>query len=733
MVRMLLGLAILGLPLGLSGSPLHLSQAKAKNVLVMYSYYERDQTSLKAIESAVRSHVPGPVNFSVEYLQSPRFEDLVYRDSLAGTLQHEYEGKKPDLVLAASEPALRFAVQYRDIIFPGAPIVFWAISSSLAYQKMPGVTGIATPASTRDTIRLALGLEPDTTSVALIAGTSEIEQYWLKDVQKELHQHQEVTEIDIVGPPSGELLNRIAELPPHTVIVFLLFPEDLNQPAISNWDVLAAASERLPVYSLFPTLALDRGGIGGAYYDGDEDAVAAGELAARVLSGEEPDKIPVVTLPGLKIKVDWRQLQRWHIPESTLPPGTVVLNKPPDVWQLYKWYMAAAITLILLEAGLIVALLWARKQRRRTEEELGITYDRLALAVTAGISVGWDLDYKAGTNRWFGDLQTVFGIPGGSYEAGVSDFAKWVYQEDREWVLAALERAQQHREPYAAEFRVIRTDGTVRWISARGKFYFSQSGEAERMLGMATDVTGRKLAEEAVYSLSGKLIRAQEEERQRIAREIHDDHQQRIALLAIELSSLAQEINGTNANAANQLADIWNRITQLGSDLQSLSHRLHSSTLDSMGLVPALKRLCREFTKYQQLDVDLVAENVPDAIPHEVALSLFRVTQEALQNVRKHSRAQGAEVRVEGLEGKIRLWICDDGVGFDLRGGAGGSGIGLRSMAERLRLVNGHFEVRSRPAGGTVIEAWAPITTRPAAEIEIEEGDASSPPEHTIA
>jgi PAS domain S-box-containing protein len=690
----------------------------AKNVLVMFSFFERDSKSLDDMEASVRAHVPWPVDFTVEYLESPRFEEKAYRESLAETFHRELEGRRPDLVMVASESALLFAVEYRDRMFPGAPIVFWGISSALAEERMPGVTGVATPAGIRDTIDLALRLEPDTTAFAVIVNTSQTERYWLGAVHAELLRHQDkVKEIDIVGSPGAEMLQKVAALPPHTVIMFLQFPQDSNQPPISNWDILAAASRHLPTYSIFPTLALNRGGIGGAFYDATKDSVLAGELGARVLHGERPDDIPVVHNSILQTTVDWRQLQRWHIPESALPPGAIVLYRQPTLWDQYKGFVVAGISLIVLEAALIAGLLWHRTRRRRAERELALTYDRLTLAVMAARSTGWDADYRHSRIRWFGDLESIFGFSSGHHEAPFGDFARRVHPDDRERFDAAFDVARDNREPYAAEFRIVHPNGMVRWVSSRGKFYYGPDGMPERMLGMALDVTERKLAEEALSRLSGQLINAQEEERRRIAREIHDDFQQRLAVLAIELESLSQDIGEKDAIALLRLRELSCQVNALGTDLHSLSHRLHSSTLDSMGLVAALKGLCSEFRKHHDLDASLVAENVPEKIPNETALCLFRIAQEALQNARKHSRAQTAEVRVEGLEGTIHLSISDQGMGFDPEKSARKEGIGIRSMEERARLVDGRLEVRSEPGNGTTIQVWVPVDVPEAIQV----------------
>ncbi len=367
--------------------------------------------------------------------------------------------------------------------------------------------------------------------------------------------------------------------------------------------MLAAAARRLPTYSIFPTLALNHGGIGGAYYDDTKDAAIAGELAARVLHGERPDDIPVVHIPSLQIRVDWRELRRWHIPESALPPGSEVLYREPTAWESYKWYIIGGLSLIALEGALIVALMWQRARRRRTESELALMYDRLRMAVEAGRTVGWDADLKSGRKRWFGDLQYIFGMPGDNPNGHVGDLRKRVHPEDVETFETAVATARETREPYAAEFRVVREDGDYRWISARGKFYFTPSGEPERMLGIGTDITERKSAEEALKGLSGQLIQAQEEERSRIARELHDDYQQRLAMLSIDLEDLAKYLE-RDSEGSERLHELWDRVGELGSDLHSLSHRLHSSTLDNLGLVAALRSLCAEFGDYHSIEVD---------------------------------------------------------------------------------------------------------------------------------
>jgi signal transduction histidine kinase len=362
-----------------------------------------------------------------------------------------------------------------------------------------------------------------------------------------------------------------------------------------------------------------------------------------------------------------------------------------------------------LETFLIFALLVQRARRRDAETTLAITNDRLRTAIDAGRFVGWDFNVKAGQNHWFGDLQGVFGIPSHTYSADIDEFRKRVHPEDRDAVVQAIEKAKETREPYVAEFRVNRNDGEVRWIIAQGKFHYSSNGIPERMLGLAVDITERKLAEDALASLSGQLIEAQEDERKRIARELHDDYNQRLAMMAIDLQRLAENIGDSSPDAAQQLYELFNRVSEVGADLHSLSHSLHSSTLESLGLVAGVKGFCKEFAEQQGIQVDFVHENIPRGIPGDAALCMFRIAQEALRNVKKHSGADKAGVRLEWLGGRLHLSVIDSGKGFDLTQPAADHGIGVHSMEERLRVLGGRLEIKSHPMRGTRVDAWLPF------------------------
>jgi signal transduction histidine kinase/ABC-type uncharacterized transport system substrate-binding protein len=218
-----------------------------------------------------------------------------------------------------------------------------------------------------------------------------------------------------------------------------------------------------------------------------------------------------------------------------------------------------------------------------------------------------------------------------------------------------------------------------------------------------------KRAKGRQMTLSGMLITAQEKERSRLASEIHDDFSQRLALMALELENAEEAIGTSPDEAAQQVHNILNYASELGADLHTLSHRLHSSTLERLGLVPGITALCKEFAVQQGIEIDLLTDDVPRSVQPDVALCLFRIVQEGLRNLKKHSGTAKAQVRLRKVANKLHVSVSDEGVGFDLHDLGGKEGLGIRSMEERAYLLGGRFEIYSKPGKGTRIEAVVPL------------------------
>jgi PAS domain S-box-containing protein len=249
--------------------------------------------------------------------------------------------------------------------------------------------------------------------------------------------------------------------------------------------------------------------------------------------------------------------------------------------------------------------------------------------------------------------------------------------------------------------RVVITESSASLIrGADGESYF---------VGEVLDITERKLAAETLSNTGRKLVEAHEEERTWIARELHDDFNQRIALLAVNLERLKQRIPGSDKESQREIQDACDYVSELGSDIQALSHRLHSSKLEYLGIAAACKGFCRELSNHEKVEIDFHADSIPKALSKEASLCLFRVMQEALQNAVKHSGTRRFKVSLEGLLDEVHLSVQDHGVGFEVQKEINGYGLGIVSMRERLKLVDGQLSIDSKPQHGTTVHVRVPV------------------------
>ena len=282
-----------------------------------------------------------------------------------------------------------------------------------------------------------------------------------------------------------------------------------------------------------------------------------------------------------------------------------------------------------------------------------------------------------------------------------------LHPDDRERVVEVWRHQLEKRLPYDLEYRTVRPDGSVRWVHALGSGYYDELGNPLRMVGVVFDITERKEADQERLDLAGRLINAQEQERSRLARELHDDFGQRLALLALNLERAEERVK--EPQVREELHKLWKESGEIGDDLHSVSHRLHSSTLETLGLTEGVRSVCAEFSSQHALEVEFVHKGVPKSTNPDTALSLFRIVQEGLRNVRTHSRATKVDVWLQGSAEAISLTLSDNGVGFKFSDSVASHGIGLRSMRERARILGGTFKVQSWPGQGTRIAVTVPL------------------------
>jgi PAS domain S-box-containing protein len=362
-------------------------------------------------------------------------------------------------------------------------------------------------------------------------------------------------------------------------------------------------------------------------------------------------------------------------------------------------------------------------QRKQVEEERREGEERLRLALEAGRMGVWEWDTRTNAVKWSKEHYTVMGLRPFIVEPDYHSWADHVHPDDLAMAAAAMNRAIEEEREYRAEYRIIRPDGATRWVEGRGKPIYDEHGQCLKVNGLIVDITERKEAEQAlreseealrksyarIEDLARRLIVAQEEERRHIARELHDDLNQQVAALAIGISRLKRQLPTDARTVQDLIAKLRDKTEQLSEHIRQVSHELHSSILQHVGLPAALNSYCAEFSDREGIAVTLDIQDGLEALPSDMALCLYRVAQESLRNVSRHSGARRAAVSLTCVKGAVELRVADQGVGFDPGQAREFRGLGLVSMEERVKLLRGAFVLTTRPGAGTELRARIPL------------------------
>jgi PAS domain S-box-containing protein len=301
-------------------------------------------------------------------------------------------------------------------------------------------------------------------------------------------------------------------------------------------------------------------------------------------------------------------------------------------------------------------------------------------------------------------------LTGHSLTVGLGDgWMQWVHPDDLAPFVETYSKAFDQRVPFRAEYRLQRPDGEFRWMFAQGVPRYDAQHAFAGYIGSTVDITERKAAEEVLSTLSQRLIEAQEQERARLARELHDDINQRLAVHVWSLESIKQRLPDGSPELEQQLGKIIEAAATLTKDVQRLSHRLHSSNLQMLGLEVAAQEMCRELAEQSGTPIEFRSEGMAAAMPEDLSVCLYRVLQEAVQNALKHSGSSHLAVSLARGDDAITLTVQDAGTGFEPGKALNGRGLGLISMKERLRLVDGLLTIETRSPGGTTIRARVPL------------------------
>jgi len=313
----------------------------------------------------------------------------------------------------------------------------------------------------------------------------------------------------------------------------------------------------------------------------------------------------------------------------------------------------------------------------------------------------WEWDPATDTVTWSEGLYRLAERDPSGRAASYADHPKLFTAESWARLQSAVEEALESGRQYELDVEMVLPDGRTRWLLARGESLQDAEGRVEKLRGTVQDITERRNAEQALSTLGRRLIESQEAERVRVARELHDDVGQRLALLSIALDRYFKSGIGSHDDLRSQLAGVQDVIG-------SLSHELHATPLRHLSLARAVRGYCDEVASLHDVDVEVHESGEVDGLGADVSLCLFRVVQEALRNAVRHSGAREFGVKLSGDADAVSLEVRDGGVGFDYASAVASSGLGVVSMQERLKLVHGELTIDTGVGHGTRIRARVP-------------------------
>jgi PAS domain S-box-containing protein len=325
---------------------------------------------------------PQSIDYDSESFDPPGPASLDYDFAFTDLLRQKYRALKFDIVIAIQTAALDFVLKHRAELWPKAAVVFLGVPNDIIRQRHlgPRVTGIAGAIDFAGTLGLAFRLQPNAERVVVVSGVTQTEQSWVALVRRALRPFEARVQITYLTQHTvSEILSAVSSLPKDSIVLYLSMFEDAAGQTTISGDIAAQLARRsaAPVYSFYERF-MGMGIVGGSLTDFDNNAQRLGKLLALILAGTNPDEIPLAPPAANLPTVDWRQLARWGFDEARLPPGTVVLFRQATLWQVYRWQIVGAATIIAIETLLIVALLAQRRRRKRAESAM--TAQNLTLA-----------------------------------------------------------------------------------------------------------------------------------------------------------------------------------------------------------------------------------------------------------------------------------------------------------------------------------------------------------------
>lgn len=694
-----------------------------KHVLVLNSYHKGlswTDNIVSGIESVLKNEAESKdIELYYEYMDTKRYYSERYFQKLYETFDEKYRREHFDVVIVTDNDAFDFVRKhYKQELFRTLPVIFCGINNykDSMLAGFDRFTGVAEDTDVKSTIEIALKLHPKASQIVVVGDKTTTGIAMKNEVLEAMPLFKDrIKFVFLEDFNIGELLTKVRDLPRDSIILLTVVNRDRtgNFFAYEESLKLIYQASKVPTYS-FWDFYLGGGIVGGMLTSGFQQGKSAAEMALRILRGEDVSTIPVIKKSPNLYMFDYRELARFGVSSSGLPPQSTVINKPDTFYTRYKNIILAGSAIIFVLSLIIIVLLVNISLRKRyekalkgSEEKYRDLYDHAPDMYHSINEKGIIIDCNETEAKMLGyRKKEIIGRP-------IADF---LTEESRKTYEKEFSTLKDHRELFGLEREFVRKDGITFPVALNVFIELDETGELIRTKTIGRDMTERKRVEmelrrsrEELRSLSAHIQSAREEERGNIAREIHDELGQILSKLKLDLSWLKKKMLPDQMPLAEKTDKMTELVDATIRTVQRISSELRPGVLDYLGLPAAIEWQAKEFI--EQTGIGCTISIAPDlAVEDEdISIAVFRIFQETLTNIIRHAKASRADVDLKQDDGILTLEIRDNGTGIAREDISDPASFGIMSMRERARHLGGAVIITGEPNKGTTVLVRIPL------------------------
>ncbi|MCX7987894.1 MAG: PAS domain S-box protein [Thermodesulfovibrio sp.] len=699
-------------------SSLCFAQSEKKQVLILNSYHQGlswTDNIVKGIKEGLKP-IENQIEYYIEYMDTKRFSTQEYEDRILNLLRNKYKKIKFNIIFVSDNDALNFILKHYEELFKNTPVVFCGINNfneQILTKNRKWFTGVAEETDILGTVQIALKLHPNADKVYVINDVTTTGLAMKREFLKiEPQFRDKINFIMIENPNMKELIKAVENIPDKSIVLLLLVNRDKtgNFFAYEESLDLLYPHTKAPIYSVWD-FYLGRGIVGGKLTSAFSQGKKAGEIGFEILNGKAPSQIPIIKESPNEYMFDYNELKKFKISLDKIPQESRIINLPEGFFVKYKKTIFTIILIFIISFGVIIILTINISKRKKIERQLRLSeekyrdlYDNAPDMYHSVDKNGIIIECNETEAKMFGyRKEEIIGKP----------ITYFMTEESKKAQMEFFPNIEKYRF-VQLERDFVRRDGSVFTAALNVFVEVDDKGNFIRTKTIGRDITYKKKIEEelrkskdALRKLSVYLQNIRESERKEISKEIHDELGQSLTALKLNLSWIKRRIN--EPTILNKFEEAFSIINALIKQVQNISNKLHPSLIDHLSVQDAIRWQAKEFEKNCDIKCNVEIPDDGIQLSKEVSLVIFRIFQESLTNIARHSNATEVYVRLFRLDSSIVFIIKDNGIGIDEGKIKNPESFGIMAMRERAYSINATLDIRKAEEGGTEVILSIPL------------------------